>query len=383
MGETANWAGLDASRRTRLPSSTHRAPSAKRQAAAAPFAGAPDLCEPVKSVNDSRPARRSSLAAFLLAIALIAGCAPARQSGPRLGPTAPVAVRVEPGAFDGKPARRLVTPHYLIDTTIEDADFVATLPQLMEGALAQYRRLAPGVPPSAAPMRCNVFATRAQWATFTEANAGDDAAVYLQINRGGYAINDWYVAYFIGDLGTWSVAAHEGWHQFVARHFQRRPPPFLEEGLACLFEDVQWEADLPRWHLSVNPARLTGLRRTIERDALIPLDALCTMHAGQIVNTAPARIEGFYAQGWAFARFLWDGQQGRYRPALQRMLADLAAGKAEGPGQAASGNGVLWDPASAKPLLERYLGKPLGEIDGEYQAFMRRAVDASPAFQND
>ncbi len=34
----------------------------------------------------------------------------------------------------------------------------------------------------------------------------------------------------------------------------------------------------------------------------------------------------------------------------------------------------MWDPKSAQPLLEHYLGKPLDQIDVEYQAYMRQVV---------
>jgi len=319
----------------------------------------------------------------LLLLALAAGCS--SRPDPRQGPAQPVRLRAEAGTYDGKPARRIVTPHYLIETTIEDDEFVTSLGQLMEGALSQYRRLAPDEPMSVEPMRCYVFADRRQWAQFTRDNAGADADIYLRINRGGYAVKDWYVAYFIGDVGTWSVAAHEGWHQYVARHFAHRPPPFLEEGLACMFEDVEWrgEPPLPRWDLSDNPTRITGLYRTVRRRGLIPLSQLAAMHAGQVVNTTPGRIEGFYAQSWAFARFLWDAEGGKYRPALQNMLADLAVGRPYGRGDISAGPEGTWDPRSAKPLLEHYLGKPLPDLDREYQQYVRGLVGSRTVSEYD
>jgi hypothetical protein len=309
----------------------------------------------------------------LVAVGLyVAGCAQ-NQVALREGPRSPTTLHIESGTFDGQPAKRVVTPHYVINTTIEDDVFIASLGQLMEGALEQYHRFAPGVPLSREPMACHVFASRSQWAGFTKGSAGTDAEVYLQINRGGYTAGDKYVAYFIGDVGTWSVAAHEGWHQFVARHFKRRPPPFLEEGLACMFEDLTWDDALPRWDLSANHTRVNGVKRTLEHNAMIPLDQLCTMHAGQVVNTGPARIEAFYAESWAFARFLWDGNDRKYRPALQALLNDLATGEPT----AVSLAGVSeagWDPKSARPLLEHYLGKDLSEIEREYLFYLHHVA---------
>ena len=320
--------------------------------------------------------------ACLLVAGLMAGCGShagrgaTAVSAARDGPLAKVPVRLEPGTYDGQPAFRVVTAHYLIETTIQDEELAGSLGELMEGALEQYRRLAPDVPPSAQPMLCHIFASRTQWAGYTKVNAGPDAEVYLQINRGGYTAGDRYVAYFIGDVGTWSVAAHEGWHQYVARHFKRRPPPFLEEGLACMFEDVTWDEGLPRWNFASNGHREGGLRKSLSQGVFLPLEQLCTMHAGQVVNTSGARIEGFYSESWAFARFLWDGEGGRYRPALVRMLTDLALGQLP-PELAGRPDDVPWDPRAAKPLLEHYLGSSLGELDREFQVYAQRLADRS------
>lgn len=335
----------------------------------------------MKSVNHGwlhvRRLLRAPLGALGICLALLllgAGCA--SDPPPRAGLPAPATMRVEPVSVEGTPGRRVVTDHYHIHTTIEDADFVASLAQLMEGALHQYRRLVPEVRPSSRAMQCYVFADRTQWAAFTRASAGRDAAVYLQINRGGYTQRDVYAAYYIGDVGTWCVAAHEGWHQFVARHFRRRPPPFLEEGLACLFEDVKWSPGpqpLPTWDLTVNPGRLNGLANALDHGHLIPLTDACSMHAGQVVNTTRDQVEAFYAQGWAFARFLWDGENGRYRAGLQQMLSDLAAGNASAGLGHSTADGT-WDPRSARPLLEHYLKADLAEVDVQFRSYANEIV---------
>ena len=223
-------------------------------------------------------------------------------------------------------------------------------------------------------MECYLFQYRNEWAKFTERHTGADAPIYLQINRGGYTFGDKYVAFFIGDLQTYSVAAHEGWHQYVARHFKHRPPPFLEEGLACLFEQVKWDRDLPRWDLTTNPNRIRGLRNASRSDKLLPLRQLIAMHAGQVVNQTSFEVEAFYAQNWAFARFMWDAEGGRFRPALQRLLADAAAGRLYRDNIPRMPGSTEWDPDSAGPLLERYLDMPLPEIDRAFRAYVRKLV---------
>ena len=98
----------------------------------------------------------------------------------------------------------------------------------MEGSrLGEYQKIAPGVPITDKPMECYLFGSRGEWIAFTRQHTGVEANIYLQINRGGYTIRDWYVAYYIGSSATCSVAAHEGWHQFVSRHFKGRLPPFF------------------------------------------------------------------------------------------------------------------------------------------------------------
>ena len=318
--------------------------------------------------------RRSLILALVL---LASGCATSRSH--LGGLPQPARTRIESWSFEGQPARKIITPHYVIYTTLTDDEVVSGLGQVMEGALSQYRRLAPEVAPSGQPMACYLFQTREQWAAFTRSRTGADAAVYLQINRGGYTVRDWYVAYFIGDLGTFSVAAHEGFHQYVARHFRSRLPPFLEEGLACMFEEVHWESvgpgrSLPRWDFAANRSRLAGLRNAYEGGYLVPLPQLVSMHAGQVVDRKPEQIEAFYAQSWAFSRFLWEAEGGKYRGTLRRILTEAADGTLF-PGEAARRtDDGLWDPDSARPLLEYYLGTDLEKVDAAFRRYVHRAA---------
>lgn len=312
---------------------------------------------------------------FLLLVA--SGCASSRNQLGGLREPAPT--YAEPWSFQGTPGRKLVTRHYVIYTTLKDDEVVAGVAQVMEGALSQYRRLAPEVAPSGQPMVCYLFQTRDQWAAFTQSRTGADAAIYLQINRGGYTVRDWYVAYFIGDLGTFSVAAHEGFHQYVARHFRSRLPPFLEEGLACMFEEVHWASAgrgpwLPRWNFAANRSRAVGLRNAYEGGYLLPLPTLAAMHAGQVVDQRPEQIAAFYAQSWAFARFLWDAEGGRYRPALRRILTDAARGTLHPDDRTLRTDDGLWDPDSARPLLEHYLGDDLEKLDDAFRRYVHRVA---------
>ena len=315
---------------------------------------------------------------LLLLLLALPGCVSSRTATVD-GLASRVPVRTEPWVFQGEPGKKLLTPHYLIYTTVGDDEVLSSIGQVMEGALSQYHRLSPAVELSGQPMACYLFRTRDQWAAFTRSRTGTDAAIYLQINRGGYTVRDWYVAYHIGDVGTYSVAAHEGFHQYVARHFRSRLPPFLEEGLACMFEEVRWESvrgrgPLPRWNFASNGSRMTGLRNALEGGYLIPLSQLAAMHAGQVVDSSPKEIEAFYAQSWAFARFLWDAEGGRYRKPLRRILTEAADGSLYPGARSHRTADGLWDPDSARPLLEHYLGSNITTIDAAFRRYVLKLL---------
>ena len=306
----------------------------------------------------------------LVLLCIACGCASNRPPSP---PSA--VVHLAPWTFDGADGTTVVTQHYVIYTTIADDRWLDSFARLMEEALAAYTRLAPGIQLTQRPMECFVFASRRQWETFTREKTGDDAAIYLHITRGGYTVRNWFVAFNIGEAGTFSVAAHEGFHQFAAQNFKTRIPPFLEEGIACMFENVQWNRGVPTWNLEENPNRLASLRTAVDAGQFIPLSELITLHAGQVVNGPKARIPLFYGESWAFAQFLWTGNGKKYRTRLQRLLTDAAGGTLAGATPHPT-DAVFWNPASAKPLLERYLGVDLKTLDAEFHAYVSRVLDA-------
>ena len=313
-----------------------------------------------------RRGRQRGHVAFFGGTLALAGCAGA--------PPAPPSTPLPTGwTYDDHPGRIITTPHYRIFTTIADAQTTSELATLMELALVQYQKVAPAAPLSAEPMPCYFFAQRDEWADYTRHHTGVFAPLYLKINRGGYTINDTFVAFMIGNSGTFAVAAHEGFHQYVARNFKTRPPPFLEEGIASLFENVRWTGETPHWDLSITPARAARLRHASEAHELWPLETLCTMHAGDVVNLSAARIETFYAEDWAFAQFL--ARDPRYAPRFKIMMHDLSTGAAarfsslppDAPKDA-------WDPQSVKPMLAFYMNADLATLSGDYNAFIHEIV---------
>ena len=311
---------------------------------------------------------------------LIAGCSSQPPLGAWQGPSRAAASENKEWAYGDEKGAILESAHYRIYTTIKDEEVLALLPQVMEGALTMYAQVAEGVVQSERPLECFVFRWRSEWDSYTMRFAGNDADVYRQIRSGGYTIGDRYVAYYIGRLPTFSVAAHEGWHQFAGRHFKGRLPPFFEEGLACMFETIDWKNDLPRFNLSVNAPRAQTLRKTIESNNLLSLGAICQMHAGDIVGEADGKIDAFYAQSWAFARFLWEGDNGKWRPAMQKWLAETANGTVKDPTGCHKRAFAPWNRRAVRPMIEHYLGADIDTLDKAYQAYIRKiAYEELPA----
>jgi hypothetical protein len=313
--------------------------------------------------------------ALLIALAFFAtGCMTPQQAQFH-GPSAPAAVHTEPWTYGTDQGVLVHTDHYDIYTTISDPDVRRRIADVMEGALGEYQRIAPGVPLSSRPMQCFVFGNRQEWTEFTVRHTGGAAAIYLSIGRGGYTVGDWYAGYYLGSTAaTVSLAAHEGWHQFASRNFKGRLPPFLEEGIATMFEDLRWENDLPQWNLTLNRSRLQSLRDAVEGNYVFSLSELSQKHAGNVVAGSSNKTQAFYGQSWAFAAFLWGAEDAKYRPALRRLLSDVADGTVYDPTGAHQNSQLPWNPAGVKPMLEHYLGMNLDQIDAEYQKYIRKVA---------
>lgn len=262
---------------------------------------------------------------------------------------------------DGAPAWRwrdlagrvVATAHYRIFTTVADEAFLHRFADQMEHAYARYTALCPPTEADA-PLEIDLFATADEWRRFTVATAGPEAAVYVQVAGGGYAIGDRFVCWLSDEPRLLSVAAHEGFHQYVARHCAERLPPALEEGLATTFETD----DAP------NSRRRQGLVRAAALGRLIPLETLIQMHAGDVVGGDSTQAEGFYSQCWALARLILETP--RYRTGLPLMLHDLQQGHPRvslGPNSREG----RYRPANVKPLLQAYLAPDWRAFESDYQ----------------
>ncbi|MEL7237385.1 MAG: hypothetical protein AAGK78_00875 [Planctomycetota bacterium] len=253
----------------------------------------------------------------LLACLTFTGCA---ASGTRTeawpdGPTGGTVVRTE---------------HYALHTTVTDTEFQAKLAKTMEATHKLFEKLAPIDGESAStedePFVAYIFQRRDDFDAHTNATAGPAASTLLQIQYGGYALNDTFVTFRHGTAYTLSVCRHEGWHQYVDVHFKQRPPPFLEEGLATLFERG-FEQDNLRFPRRDGKRHL-HLVEAAKRKRLWSLGQILEMNAGHVIGGGGRQIDTFYAQAWALARMLVSDP--KYSDRLENLLSVYARGEAVG-----------------------------------------------------
>ena len=266
---------------------------------------------------------------------------------------------------EGSPVRMYRSANHLLYTTLGDATRVEAILATLEASHAACVELT-GVRPvaGAAPQNAFVFEKRAEWEAFTRARTGAAAPLYLQLDRGGYTIGKACVIRDQGERDTLTVLSHEQLHLFIANNFTARPPPFIEEGLSTLLEDVRVDDGIARINVSRSKSRAARMSLLSDARAIVPLRTLMSMHAGNVVGLSGPEVDAFYAQAWAFVRFLREGEGGRYRPMLATLLSDAATG-------ALSSESLFDNPA----LVERYLGESLEAIEPAYRRFAASIAD--------
>lgn len=302
-----------------------------------------------------------------LALAMLIGCtAPERR--PRGIRYMDVTPTTAPAGF-----YVLRTDHFELNTTLYDPQRREELLHTLETAFAEYESLL-GVKAKAdaPPMNCFVFARGDEWHRFTVKTTGSLAPVYLQTRRGGYTYGKLFVSRDAGEQDTLTVAAHEGLHLFIASHFIARPPPFIEEGLACCFESVRRGEKRVSINVPESPARLRRLALAYDQKQLRPLRQLLAMHAGQVVSLNILEVETFYGQAWAFVRFLREAEGGKYRASFDRMIADAQAGRL-------SSDDLSDNPA----MVERYLDASLDRMQPEYDRFVAMLAKKSGVLRSE
>jgi len=278
----------------------------------------------------------------------------------------------------GANGRELTSAHYRIFTTASNRTLVAYMPGFMEAAYGNYLDLT-GLAdrPGAEPMPVYLMATRQEWVALTESVVGKNAGPHLQLQAGGYCYKGTCVFWDIGSLATFSVAAHEGLHQFFYHRLRERLPMWLEEGLCTLAEGYQVNGDMVTFTVDRNIFRFTDLRAALVQSRFRRLEELLSMDSGEAVGGSTYQAVGYYGQLWALAQFIRSNDT--YRRGMQRLLANAEAGnlhQALGMSPQELGNlrrqGKTYNKTVSLPLFRAYVSSDLAGFEKEYRAFAQK-----------
>jgi len=330
--------------------------------------------------------------ALALTLALVGvGCAQPRSASPGLAaapvapaPAAPdpntlpanVVLATAPWTFESREGSVIETPSYRIMTTATRTALVERVPAFMELALNHYTSALADLPRPNEHMECYILGTRPQWARMTQRVMGNDADMYLRIQRGGFSSGGRAILYDIGPRDTFAIAAHEGWHQYTQKTFRNSLPVTLEEGLATYMEGFRWNPEQPERPIFLpwaNVERYEQLRQAERTGKLIPLDRLMRSKPQELMAEDPDSALIYYAQVWALIHFLNEGEGGKYREGLRLLLTDAAHGRLVARvNHTLASRGI--PTRRGVDLLDIYLNRTAASLDEEYQAFIRAVV---------
>jgi len=284
------------------------------------------------------------------------------------------------------PGLKLATAHYEIFTTLLKPSILRQVPGLIESAYTAYNLQLTEPVETKIKFIIYLFANRRQWENFTNNFAGKQAEIFCRIKAGAYCHNGVCVAYDIGNERTFSVLAHEGWHQFSSRHFKFRLPSWLDEGIAMLFETQAAEDGKFDFVPAKNVYRLGALKKTMSKDKMVPLSKLIATTPGDVLATDEAEaVMGFYSQSYALIRFLREADGGKRLDDYRRLLADGLWGNwpldETSRKIAADRNiprNILWNHLVSLVLFHEYIDDDYESVEKEYLDFCRQIVEDLP-----
>lgn len=274
--------------------------------------------------------------------------------------------------------KQIVSEHYTIHTTITDDALRTALPQVMETAYLNYRRLVPTARAPAGKMPIYLFAQRGEFEHFTRKLSPEKAQTLLQVRNGGYSEKGVTVMEYVSHEVTFPLMTHEGFHQYLHHCVAPDIPAWLNEGLAVYCEGFRGAAGgISELDPSHNPARRNALADALLRDKLFPLDELLRINAGHVIGGSTRKIATYYAQVWALTLFLEQFEPdpkekiGKYQRQFEKMRCALAAGDVETHAQAAHISSSQPTYSYGQSLFAAFIGDDFAAIDREYVRFLR------------
>ncbi|MBN1764256.1 MAG: hypothetical protein JW860_03280 [Sedimentisphaerales bacterium] len=296
---------------------------------------------------------------------------------------------------DGTPLK-ISTSHYDVYNTLDDPLILRQVPVFLESAFRSYSEVMGHSITVPEKLAVYFFKTRSQWEDFTRHWTGPMADNYLKIQSGAYYLNGACIAYNLTRQSSFSVLAHEGWHQFSDELFTYRLPAWLDEGLATNFEAYHWENGRVIFDANTNGSRLFSLRQTYAADALFNISDLLTLDAGRVISHTTFNVDGtqsntrviaYYAQLYALVRFLREYEYGIYREKFQQMLDDAYLGRwplddslISEATQRDRNPTRRWNAIVGQLIFQTYIASSPLEIESQYRAFSNK-IQAKALFK--
>jgi hypothetical protein len=317
-------------------------------------------------------------AAVLAAAVLLASCGSSTQTRDHAqrAPVQRFVAERTPWTFMAREGWEYATPGATIRTTLRDRGMLIRLPAFVELAQIHARTAIATLPPPEEPVTTYMLGSRREWEDLTRRLLGDRAGLYLAIERGGYSAGTTGVYYNIGPKDSFTIAAHEGWHQLAASVLKDPIPVWLDEGLACYLEGFVWDErspDTPRFRPWANLERHDQLRDAHARGALHDLRTLVTSRPQDLMRTDKGAdaVLTYYAQLWALIHFF---KERGHSHGLERvvtlahngaLLSTLDPNDARALRSARTGPGVL---SVIAP------GSDLDELDARFRRYVNEIV---------
>jgi hypothetical protein len=296
-----------------------------------------------------------------------------------------MALRLEawdPPVSEGPTGSLIFTENYQMYTTLEDGWLYEKMPAFLETALEHYRTSVIELSKPNVPLETYIFSERNQWQAFTRLLLPGEAGIYLSLGKGGFTTETQAVLYDIGRWDTLCITAHEGWHQFAQASFSESLPAWFDEGMATWMEGCRFERsqDVPTFMPWRNFERFNELRRCARIGRMYPLFDLLNQSPQYFLKSGREHLLAYYAQVWAFMHFLMEGEDGRYRSGVERVLEDARDGRLGRTMASSPQLGTIADrrrAASASrglALAIVYFNSDLDELENEYRSFLEKVM---------
>ena len=300
-----------------------------------------------------------------------------REVATGAGVSSAAVLRTDPWVWEGLQGRVMHSRSFSIYTTETDPMIIGRMPGFLDAGVEHYITAITPLPRPTSRLETFVMGDRGQWQRLTLAMLGEQGRTLTYIERGGFAYGGRSFLFDIGAADTLAIAVHEGWHQYTQRTFRDRLPSWAEEGLATLMEGHRWTGNDVVFLPWSNLERFDRLRDAAGKRTLLPLETVLTANPQALMQKGFDAPVTWYAQLWALMHFLREGAGGKYRPALDRLVADAAAGRM---GRAMAIQ--LDDPRASSLLAQRsglqvfraYFARDLGPFEAEYRAFITAVI---------